>query len=374
MAGRVTPLDDHHKRLGARFTEFGGWEMPVQYSGIIDEPLSVRQGCGLFDLSHMGEVDIRGLLALEFAQWVLTNDVLKAAPGRVQYSLLCSETGGIIDDLLVYRHPDYVTLIVNASNTAEDLEWLLQQANKPPYRGKVAIVNVGEERAILAVQWPKAPEVMEAAGLGEVLDLPYMAFCLLGDNGELMVSRTGYTGEIGYELYMPAGDAAHWWERFMMLAEPMGLKPVGLGARDTLRLEMGYTLYGSDIDESTTPWEAGLGWAVKLSKEFIGRDALAASKGRHSRLLVGFVLHDRGIARGGYTVQAEGQPIGKVTSGCISPTLNRAAGLAYVDISRSKPGTPVQIVIRGKEAAAEIAPLPFVPSRVKDPVKRCTEK
>ncbi len=189
-----------------------------------------------------------------------------------------------------------------------------------------------------------------------------------------MVSRTGYTGEIGYELYMPAGDAAHWWERFMMLAEPMGLKPVGLGARDTLRLEMGYTLYGSDIDESTTPWEAGLGWAVKLSKEFIGRDALAASKGRHSRLLVGFVLHDRGIARGGYTVQAEGQPIGKVTSGCISPTLNRAGGLAYVDISRSKPGTPVQIVIRGKEAAAEIAPLPFVPSRVKDPVKRCTEK
>ncbi|NLJ68405.1 MAG: glycine cleavage system aminomethyltransferase GcvT [Firmicutes bacterium] len=367
MAGRVTPLAAKHKALGARFTEFGGWEMPVQYTGIIDEHLAVRQAAGLFDLSHMGEVEIRGPLALEFAQWVLTNDIVQVAPGRVQYSLLCNEAGGIIDDLLVYRHADYITLAVNASNTAKDVEWLLKQASEPRYQGKVEIVNVGEERAILAVQGPAAPKIMEAVGL-DTLDLPYMAFHLLGDKGELMVSRTGYTGEIGYELYMPADDAALWWERFMALAEPMGLKPVGLGARDTLRLEMGYTLYGSDIDESTTPWEAGLGWAVKLDKEFIGRDALFASKGKHSRRLAGFTLQERGIARGGYPVQAEGQVVGEVTSGCMSPSLNRAVGLAYVDISRAKTGTPIEIIIRGKTVAAEIAPTPFVPSRVKDSV------
>ncbi|NLY31101.1 MAG: glycine cleavage system aminomethyltransferase GcvT [Firmicutes bacterium] len=367
MAGRVTPLVDHHRALGARFTEFGGWEMPVQYTGIIDEHLTVRQTCGLFDLSHMGEVEIRGPLALEFAQWVLTNDITQVAPGRVQYSLLCRETGGIIDDLLVYRHADRVTLAVNASNTAKDLEWLLKHASEPPYQGKVEIVNVGEERAILAVQGPGAPKVVESVGL-DVLDLPYMAFRLLGQNGELMVSRTGYTGELGYELYMPAADAPQWWERFMALAEPMGLKPVGLGARDTLRLEMGYTLYGNDIDESTTPWEAGLGWAVKLDKEFIGRDALADTKGKNTRRLVGFMLQERGIARKGYPVHVDGQPVGEVTSGCMSPSLNRAIGLAYVDIDRAKTGTPIEIVIRGKAVAAQIAPLPFVPSRVKDTV------
>ncbi|NLA58304.1 MAG: glycine cleavage system aminomethyltransferase GcvT [Firmicutes bacterium] len=372
MAGRVTPLVDHHRALGARFTEFGGWEMPVQYTGIIDEHLVVRQACGLFDLSHMGEVEIKGPLALEFAQWVLTNDITKVAPGRVQYSLLCNEAGGIIDDLLVYRHLDYVTLAVNASNTTKDVEWLLQQASQPPYQGKVEIANVGETRAILAVQGPMAPKVMEAVGL-EVLDLPYMAFCLLGDKGELMISRTGYTGELGYELYMPAADAPLWWTRFMSLAEPMGLKPVGLGARDTLRLEMGYTLYGNDIDESTTPWEAGLGWAVKLDKDFIGREALAACKDKTSRRLVGFMLQDRGIARRGYTIQASGQPVGEVASGCMSPSLGRAIGLAYVDIPWAKVGTPIEIVIRGKAVAAEIASLPFVPSRVKDTVSKSTE-
>ena len=244
------------------------------------------------------------------------------------------------------------------------MEWLLKQASEPRYQGKVEIVNVGEERAILAVQGPAAPKIMEAVGL-DTLDLPYMAFHLLGDKGELMVSRTGYTGEIGYELYMPADDAALWWERFMALAEPMGLKPVGLGARDTLRLEMGYTLYGSDIDESTTPWEAGLGWAVKLDKEFIGRDALFASK---ASIPAAGRLPKSGDCPGGYPVQAEGQVVGEVTSGCMSPSLNRAVGLALMWIFRAKTGTPIEIRIRGKNVAAEIAPTPFVPSRVKDSV------
>lgn len=369
MAGNVTPLAASHRALGARFTEFGGWEMPVQYTGIIDEHLAVRQACGLFDLSHMGEIEIKGPMALEFAQELMTNDILKLAPGRVQYNLLCDETGGIIDDLLVYRHPDHVTLAVNASNTVKDIDWLQRMAAKPSYQGQVAIVNVGEKRAILAVQGPMAPKAMQAVGL-EVLDLPYMAFRLLGSKGELMVSRTGYTGEIGYELYMPAAHVTSWWDQFMGLEDSLGIKPIGLGARDTLRLEMGYTLYGNDIDETTTPWEAGIGWAVKLDKEFIGRDALRETKAKGlERRLVGFKVKGRGIARPGYPVQVGDEIIGEVTSGCISPSLNEAIGLAYIDPARAQEGTVIEILIRKRAVAAQIVSVPFVPSRVRDAVK-----
>ncbi|NMB12426.1 MAG: glycine cleavage system aminomethyltransferase GcvT [Firmicutes bacterium] len=370
MAGNVTPLAARHKALGARFTEFGGWEMPVQYTGIIDEHLAVRQACGLFDLSHMGEVEIRGPLALEFAQRLMTNDILKLAPGRVQYSLLCNEAGGIIDDLLVYRHPDHVTLAVNASNTVKDLDWLQQMAAKSSYRGQVEIVNVGAERAILAVQGPLAPTAMQAVGL-EVLDLPYMAFRLLGSKEELMVSRTGYTGEIGYELYLPATEATSWWDRFMELGDSLGLKPIGLGARDTLRLEMGYTLYGNDIDETTTPWEAGIGWAVKLDKEFLGREALRETKARGlKRRLVGFKVEGRGIARPGYPIQVAGEIVGEVTSGCIAPSLNEAIGLAYVDLAWAKEGTLIETLIRNRAVTAKTVSVPFVPSRVRDSVSQ----
>ncbi|NMB46921.1 MAG: glycine cleavage system aminomethyltransferase GcvT [Firmicutes bacterium] len=368
MAGKVTPLANHHKARGARFTEFGGWQMPVQYKGIIEEHLAVRRACGLFDLSHMGEIEIRGPLALDFAQGLMTNDVSKLAPGRVQYSLLCNETGGIIDDLLVYRHPDYVTLAVNASNTDKDLDWLQRMAARPPYRGKVEVLNVGERRAILAIQGPQAPKVMRSVGL-DVLDLPYMAFRLLGQNGEIMVSRTGYTGEIGYELYMPASDAVTWWERFLGLANSVDIEPVGLGARDTLRLEMGYTLYGNDIDETTTPWEAGIGWAVKLDKEFIGRTALLEAKAQGpQRRLVGFVVEGRGIARPGYPVYIEGELRGEVTSGCISPSSNRPVGLAYVDSAWAEAGTSIEILVRGRAVAGRITSVPFMPSRVRDAV------
>ena len=368
MAGNVTPLAASHKALGARFTEFGGWEMPVQYTGIIDEHLVVRQRCGLFDLSHMGEIEIRGPLALEFAQRVLSNDVRKVTPGRVQYSLLCNEKGGILDDLLVYRHADYVTLVVNASNTDKDLDWLRRVAREPLYQGKVEISNVGAERAILAVQGPLAPKVMNAVDL-DVLDLPYMAFRLLGRRGELMVSRTGYTGEVGYELYLPAADAVTWWERFMGVKESIGIQPVGLGARDTLRLEMGYTLYGNDIDETTNPWEAGIGWAVKLDKEFIGREALLQTKAQGlQRCLVGFRVDGRGIARPGYPVQVSDELKGEVTSGCISPSLDKAIGLAYLDHTCAEEGTLLEVIVRGKAVAAQIVSLPFVPSRVRDVV------
>lgn len=368
MASNVTPLAASHRLLGARFTEFGGWEMPVQYTGIIDEHLAVRERCGLFDLSHMGEIEIRGPMALEFVQGVLSNDVLKLAPGRVQYSLLCNEIGGILDDLLVYRHQDCVTLAVNASNTDKDLHWLREVALRPPYQGKVEIVNVGEERAILAVQGPLAPKAIQTVGL-DVLDLPYMAFRLLGQRGELMVSRTGYTGEVGYELYLPAAEAVTWWERFMDLEESIGIQPVGLGARDTLRLEMGYTLYGNDIDETTNPWEAGIGWAVKLDKEFIGREALLETKAQGlQRRLVGFHVDGRGIARSGYQVQVSGERAGEVTSGCISPSLNQPIGLAYLDRTYAEEGTLLEVIVRGKAVAAQIVSLPFVPSRVKDAV------
>ena len=368
MAANVTPLAPNHKALGARFTEFGGWEMPVQYTGVVDEHLAVRQTCGLFDLSHMGEVEVRGPMALDFVQSAMSNDVSKLKPGRVQYSLLCNEDGGIIDDLLVYRHTDYVTLAVNASNTVKDLDWLESLAMQPPYRGEVDILNVGQERAILAVQGPLAPRAMQAVGL-DVLDLPYMSFKLIGQHGEMMVSRTGYTGEVGYELYLPADDAVSWWDKLMALTDSIGIKPVGLGARDTLRLEMGYTLYGNDIDESTSPWEAGIGWAVKLDKEFIGREALARLKAvAPQRRLVGFEIEGRGIARSGYQVMIEGALKGEVTSGSISPSLNIGIGLAYVDAASSGEGNPIDVIVRGKAVPARIASAPFVTSRVKDVV------
>lgn len=368
MAARVTPLRVQHEVLGARFTEFGGWEMPVQYSGVVDEHLTVRQACGLFDLSHMGEINIVGPMALDFVQYVMSNDVHKLAPGRAQYTLLCNESGGIIDDLLVYRHADCVTLAVNASNTGKDLEWLRSLADKPPYRGSVDIVNVGEERAILAVQGPKAPKAMQAVGL-DVTDLSYMSFRLMGDDGQMMVSRTGYTGEIGYELYLPKEKANHWWDRFMGVAGTVGIKPVGLGARDTLRLEMGYTLYGNDIDESTNPWEAGIGWAVKLGKDFIGRASLAESKAKGlERRLVGFQVEGRGIARSGYSITINGQVRGRVTSGSISPSLNVPIGLAYMDEAVSQEGTAIEVIIRGRPVTARIVQVPFMPSRVKDVV------
>lgn len=365
MADKVTPLAPSHKALGARFTEFGGWEMPVQYTGIAREHLAVRKACGLFDLSHMGEVEIRGPKALEFVQWVMTNDVLKLAPGRAQYSLLCNTDGGIIDDLLVYRHTDYVTLAVNASNTDKDLDWLSLMAQEPPYKGQVEIVNVGENRAILAVQGPLAPKAMQAVGL-DVLDLPYMAFKLIGQDGETMVSRTGYTGEVGYELYMPAEQGALWWDKFLALQDSLGMRPIGLGARDTLRLEMGYTLYGNDIDETTNPWEAGIGWAVKLNKEFVGKEALVRLKPTTGRHLVGLQMEGRGIARNGYQVMVDGISKGEVTSGSLSPSLNIGIGLAYLETGFGHEGDLVDVMIRGKLVPARITTTPFVPSRVKD--------
>ena len=368
MAGNVTPLAASHKALGARFTEFGGWEMPVQYTGVPREHLAVRQACGLFDLSHMGEVEIRGPKALDFVQWVMTNDVLKLAPGRVQYSLLCNTDGGILDDLLVYRHTDYVTLAVNASNTDKDLDWLHSLAQEAPYKGQVEIVNVGKDRAILAIQGPLAPKAMQAVGL-DVLDLPYMAFRLMGQHGEIMISRTGYTGEVGYELYMPACQGVFWWDRFLALQENLGIQPVGLGARDTLRLEMGYTLYGNDIDEATNPWEAGIGWAVKLNKEFVGKEALVRLEPSTQRHLVGFKMEGRGIARSGYPVMVDGISKGEVTSGSISPSLNVGIGLAYLKAGIGQVGDLVDVVIRGKSVSARVTATPFVPSRVKDIVK-----
>ncbi|NLK08532.1 MAG: glycine cleavage system aminomethyltransferase GcvT [Firmicutes bacterium] len=366
MAGKTTPLAANHRALGARFTEFGGWQMPVQYTGVVAEHLAVRQACGLFDVSHMGEVEVRGPKALDFVQWVLTNDVIKAAPGRVQYNLLCTHEGGIIDDLLVYRHEDYVTLVLNASNTEKDLKWLMALAQEAPHSGQVELLNIGTQRAILAIQGPQASAAMEAVGL-DVSDLPYMGFKQLGKDGEIIISRTGYTGELGYELYIPASGASDWWDKFAALEGEITVSPAGLAARDTLRLEMGYTLYGNDIDETTNPWEAGIGWAVKMNKgNFIGKDALTELKGKSRRSLVGFTVEGRGIARSGYEILVDGTPVGEVTSGSISPSLNVGVGLAYIETDSCSEGDLVDILVRGKPVQARIATPPFVPSRVRD--------
>lgn len=366
---KQTPLYTAHKQLGARFTEFGGWIMPVQYSGMIDEHLTVRRAAGLFDLSHMGEIQVRGQLAREFVQRLTTNDVFKLRPGRVQYSLFCNADGGIIDDLLVYREETGFTLVVNAANTAKDFQWMQEVAQTEEFRGRVDIIDVSEATALLAVQGPKSPKILQAAGFA-IGGLPYMSFYRHPfPGGDCIVSRTGYTGEIGYEIYLPAEKAMEQWERLLTVGKDMGLVPVGLGARDTLRLEMRYTLYGNDIDETTNPWEAGLDWAVKLEHDFIGREALVkARKAGPRRCLVGLRMIERGIPRSGYHVMDGGRCVGTVTSGSYSPVLKQAIALAYIEPGKATIGERVHIAIRNKAVAAEVVPTPFVPSHVRDEV------
>jgi aminomethyltransferase len=359
---KKTALSHVHEALGAKMVPFAGFLMPVQYSGVNDEHLTVRKAVGVFDVSHMGEFLVRGPQALDLIQKVTSNDASKLTPGKVQYTCLPNATGGIVDDLLVYNlmegdDPHYL-LVVNAGNIQKDWDWI-NSHNSFDAR----LENISDSMGLLAVQGPKATEALK--GLFTV-DIAAMAYYTAQDAemkgvGRVLLSATGYTGAGGYEIYVPNPQLERAWNAVMEAGKAHGIKPAGLAARDTLRLEMGFCLYGNDIDDTTSPLEAGLGWITKFTKEFTNSAALKAQKEAGvKRKLVGFELLDRGIPRHDCAVvDASGKAIGKVTSGTMSPSLQKPIGLAYVPTELSAPGTGITVDIRGKQLKATVVKLPF---------------
>ena len=362
--GKRTPLYDVHCQLGARMIQFGGWEMPVSYTSIIEEHQRVRTHAGLFDVSHMGEIEIVGPGAEAAVQYLTLNDVRALQVHQLQYSALCNDAGGLLDDLTVCRRaPERWLLIVNAANIPKDFNWITQHLGP----GATA-ENRSDALALLALQGPDAEAILQRLCPTPLGALRYYhALTARLDGHEALVSRTGYTGEDGFEVLVDATHAVALWQAIMTAGQAYGVLPVGLGARDTLRLEARYLLYGQDMDESTNPFEVGLGWITKLDKgEFIGRDALVRLKAAGvQRRMVGFIMQERGIPRAHYQVLQDGQAIGEVTSGTMSPTLNQAIGTALVRSASVHNGSTIAIDIRHKAVPAQVVPSPFVPRRVK---------
>ncbi len=362
---RKTPLYDLHARAGARIIEFGGWLMPVYYRGIIEEHKKVREKVGLFDLSHMGEIEVSGPRALALIQRVTTNDAAALAPGQVQYSVMCYPDGGAVDDILVYRKGDGYMLVVNASNIQKDFAWIASHAS-----ADVDVRDVSDETALVAIQGPDSAALLSRVSPVPLEGLYYYRFTSGEVAGiECVVSRTGYTGEDGFEMLLPSGRAEELWNALLEAGREFDIEPVGLGARDTLRLEMGYALYGHELDASTSPLEAGLGWVVAMNKgDFVGKESLVAAKQKGlSRRLTGFKLLDRGVPRAHSDVSFEGRVVGQVTSGSLSPSLGVGIGMCFLPPDLARPGTRVDIVIRGKGVPAEAVKPPFVRSRVYRP-------
>ncbi len=364
---RTTPLFSAHRRLGAKVIDFGGWWMPVNYpSGIIDEHRTTRRAVGVFDVCHMGEVHFRGARAAEAVQRLVTNEVGRLPPGRALYALVCRPNGGIVDDLIVYRVADqHFLLVVNASNIEKDFAWFQENVG-----GWCELTDASPETGLIAFQGPRAEEALQALTtlpLGNLRSFDFVSQHEVG-GFSCSLARTGYTAEDGFEIFCDAADAEPLWNRLLEVAAAVGGKPVGLGARDTLRLEGRLSLYGNDLSEETTPLEAGLGWAVKLESaaEFIGKPALIAQKAEGvKKKLVGFVMLGRGIARHGYPIHAAdapnpaATPIGEVTSGAPGPTVEKNIGMGYVPASQGEPGGRLLIDCRGKLVEAEIVKGPF---------------
>jgi aminomethyltransferase len=358
MAGALkrTPFYGMHVALGAKIVPFAGYEMPVQYAqGLMAEHKAVRERCGLFDVSHMGEFIIRGPRAVDFTSYVTTNDVAALAVGQVHYSTILNDRGTIEDDCLVYRFADYIMMVVNASNVEKDYAHITRHAGT----FGVTVEDVSDSMGLLAVQGPQAARILQALTDTDLTTIEYYHFAEGAVAGmPMIISRTGYTGEDGFELYHDTKHSARLWE---VLTAGGEVTPCGLGARDTLRLEMGMALYGNDIDDTVTPLEANLGWLVKLKKgEFVGREALQAQKEQGiPRKLVGFTLGDRHIGRHGYPVFHDGAPSGVVCSGTMSPTLGIPIGTCYLPTAAAKEGTAFEIEIRGKRVAATAVKMPF---------------
>lgn len=355
---KSTALTSVHEGLGAKMVEFAGYLMPVQYTGVNDEHVAVRSSVGVFDVSHMGEFMIEGPGALDLIQKVCSNDASKLFDGKVQYSCFPNDTGGIVDDLLVYRFSDEkYMMVVNASNIDKDWAWVQKHNNG------VSMTNVSDDYSLLAVQGPNAAKALQSLTSINLPEMGYYTFEVGTFAGvdNVIVSATGYTGAGGFEIYIRNADARQVWDAVFEAGEVHGIKPIGLAARDTLRLEMGFCLYGNDIDDNTSPLEAGLGWITKFTKEFVNSDNLAKQKEEGiTRRLVGFELQDRGIARHGYPItDSDGNEIGHVTSGTMSPSMGKAIGLGYVKVEHEAVDTVINISIRNKSVPAKVVKLPF---------------
>ncbi|MGH7730401.1 MAG: glycine cleavage system aminomethyltransferase GcvT [Candidatus Eiseniibacteriota bacterium] len=352
-----TPFHAFHKSVGAKLVDFAGFEMPLRYRGDVHEHQTVRNGVGLFDISHMGEFRVHGAGAAEFLSKALANDASVMTVGQAMYTTMCRPDGGIVDDLYVYRSADHFMLVVNASNIAKDFAWLEQWCP-----AGVELTDRSDDTALLAVQGPKAPEVLRGHAPDEALAQPSNRFVegpLFGVPA--VIARTGYTGEDGFELYFDAARAATVWDGLMSAGKLAGLEPIGLGARDTLRLEMAYMLYGNDIDDTTSPLEAGLGWTVKLARgDFIGRDVLVRQKEHGTaRKLVGLEAEGRRVPRHGMVVESGGRPVGQVTSGAFGPSLERAIAMAYVEPGAGALGTTLDVVAGSARIPTRVVKRPF---------------
>jgi len=350
-----TPLYQEHLALHAQMTNFGGWSMPLQYTSIRDEHQAVRTAAGIFDLSHMGEIRVRGNGALALVQQMVARDIARLKPGRAQYTVLCNEGGGIIDDLLVYAEDDGYLLVVNAGNQDRDFEWIQAHTG-----GDSEVSNIGRETALIGVQGPRAVQIVERLAGVDLKAVRYYAFIdgtVAGVQARL--SRTGYTGEDGFEIFSGPADAVKVWKALLDAGLEDGLKPAGLGARDTLRLEAGMRLYGNDMDENTNPYQAGLDWTVSLDKEFIGVKALRRVAGNPDRVIAGLKMLDRSIPRHGYPVVEEGRQIGSVGSGNVSFTLGYNIAMAAIPPDHAAVGKRLGVDVRGTVAPAEVVPLPF---------------
>lgn len=359
---KKTVLNQVHRDLGARMVAFGGWDMPVQYAGVIAEHMAVRSAAGLFDVSHMGEIEVCGPGAFAFLQYATLNDLRNLTDGQVQYSALCDPQGGLIDDITLYRFDGQkYMLCVNAANSAGDFAWLQQLAAQKP--GAYTLVDRSTGYAQLALQGPKAAAILSGLTSADLLSLQTYHFCEADVAGAAMiVSRTGYTGEDGFELYCAPDDALSLWHSLITTGTPEGLVPVGLGARDTLRLEKAYALYGHELRRDILPLEARLGWITKFEKgDFCGRDALLQARDAGiKRLLIGLRLTQPGVPREQYLVRTAGRDVGVVTSGTMSPSLRQGIALALVDSEAARNCTEFAVVIRGREVGAEKVKLPFV--------------
>lgn len=358
MTLQKTPLNAVHRELGARMVEFAGWDMPVQYRGTLQEHRTVRSSVGIFDVSHMGQIEITGPDALSVVQTLTCNDVSQISDGQAQYSAFLYPEGTFVDDIVLYRiSATHIFICVNAANKDKDVQWVLQQAN-----GNVEIQDNSNNYAQLAVQGPEAEKVLQSLTTVDLSSMKYYCFTQSIIEGfDTLISRTGYTGESGFELYLPPEAAIPIWQRVMQVGRSVEIEPAGLAARNTLRLEVRYPLYGNDINDKTTPLEAGLGWIVKLNKgDFIGRTSLLQQKKAGvTRRLVGFQMLDRGIARDHYPVLVDGFPVGEVASGSFAPSLKRNIGLVYLPVQYAQTGHIIQVEVRGKLLRAQVVKTPF---------------
>ncbi|MBN1156009.1 glycine cleavage system aminomethyltransferase GcvT [Candidatus Woesearchaeota archaeon] len=354
---KETPLCSAHKALGAKMVEFGGWNMPVQYTNVIDEHNTTRSKAGLFDICHMGEFIISGIDAKSFLQRICLNDVEKLIPGKAQYSMLCNENGGVVDDIFIYMlKENEFMMVTNAGTFDKDHEWML---NHNP--DGVEIKNISEKTSKLDLQGPLSEDILQKICVHDLSSLKRFFWATTTIEGvDCKVSRTGYTGEDGFEIYSDAACVERLWNKILETGKPLGLKPIGLGARDTLRLEACYSLYGHELSDSITPVEASLGWVVRDYKDFIGKEVILKQKKQGTKKInVAFEMVENAVPREHYPVQKNGATVGEVSSGSFSPSLRKGIGMAFIRTDLSEPGTEINIIIRGKPYLARIVKKPF---------------